>query len=135
MTTTYASPATTDKDRVRLLIGDTGPTSYHLTDEEILDLLAIAGSGEGVLYEASAQACRAIAGRRAPATYAFASGPVNLDRDPVFRAWMDLAATFERRAREQPAAERIGWEDVDLADVETMIGGSEYRRDPPEASP
>lgn len=46
MTFTYTPGATTDSDRVRLLIGDTdidAPENQRLENEEITDLLTIAG--------------------------------------------------------------------------------------------
>jgi hypothetical protein len=46
-------PATSDKDAVRFLIGDTGPDTFHFSDPEIEYLV----STQGNIYLAAAMAC------------------------------------------------------------------------------
>lgn len=56
MTWTYSDPSTYDRDKVRLLIGDTNTSDQQLSDEEIAFFL----TEEGSVYRAAAAAARSL---------------------------------------------------------------------------
>ena len=56
MTWTYSDPSTINRDKIRLLIGDTDTTDQQLSDEEIAFFL----TEEGSVYRAAAAAARAL---------------------------------------------------------------------------
>lgn len=53
MSNSYTDPNNTPKDAVRFFIGDTGPSSWHFSDEEIVYLL----DTQANLYMAAALLC------------------------------------------------------------------------------
>lgn len=93
---TYLGP-TSDRDRVRLLIGDTEATDPQLQDEEIAWLLAEAGN----VYGAAVAACEALAAKYARQVNRSVAGAGGLSVSAGDRAqhYRDLAETLQIRAR------------------------------------
>jgi hypothetical protein len=60
MTWSYDTSLSTDKDKVRLLIGDTDTTNQYISDEEIVAMLAFNNDD---VYETAAQIADSLAGR------------------------------------------------------------------------
>ena len=91
MTFTYVGPATSDRDKVRFLIQDTDSTNPHITDEEILWLLAEWADP----YDAAANAADVLAGRFAhKSNYSKSVGDLSLSEN-----FADQCAHFQELAR------------------------------------
>ena len=95
MAKTYTPGSGSDKDRVRLRLGDTFDGSMSLHDEEILDLLATYP-----FTEACAQAAEAIAGYYASRAEKWSEG--DQAEDFGDRAKKYLALAKEIRLTQQP---------------------------------
>lgn len=90
MAWTYNSNLTEDRDRVRLLIGDTISSDEQLQDGEIDYLLSV----EDGVYPAAANAARAIAARYARQIDK-AVGDLKLNAEKRFKHYMDLSVQLE----------------------------------------
>jgi hypothetical protein len=101
MAWSYALALATDKDKVRLLIGDTVAADPQLADEEITFLLA---QRNGDLYSAAADACDTL-----QAKYARQADTSNLSlsvsASQRAEAFATLAATLRVRALTMTGAE------------------------------
>lgn len=95
MTTDYISPDTSDKDAVRFLVGDTGPTDWYLQDEEITWALA----QQSTVHMAAAVCAEAIAGQLARLAD-LSLDDTSISYSQRHRHYMDLA----ERLRETPTS-------------------------------
>lgn len=89
----YDSSLPTDKDKLRLLIGDTDEADELLADAELTFLLGLGGN----LYQAAAEACRAIAGKLAR-NYEQLKTEANSVTDRSPERYLDLATRFDLQA-------------------------------------
>lgn len=103
MTWTYDATLPTDRDKLRMLIGDVDTSDQQLQNEALTLFL----TEEGSLYAAAAAACRAIAG-----TYArrvdFGNAGLSLAASQRVEHYTRLALTYERRSRAGAGAGGIG---------------------------
>jgi len=93
MTWTYDDPSANDRDKVRLLIGDTDQTDQLLSDEEITYLL----DEWGTVYLAAARAAKVIAAkfsRQADKSV----GDLRISLSQKAQMYMSLANDLERLA-------------------------------------
>jgi len=90
MSFSYDPTLATDKDKVRLFIGDTDSTQPLLQDEEIVSLLAMFGS----VAVASSTACKNIAAkfaRQADRT----TGDISVSYSQISKMYFDLSAEIK----------------------------------------
>lgn len=90
MAWTYDSSLPENRDKVRLLVGDTISTDQQLQDGEIDYLLTV----EAGVFTAAASAARAIAARYARQIDK-AVGDLKLNAEKRFKHYMDLSDTLE----------------------------------------
>lgn len=99
MTWTYDDPQTVDRDKVRLLIGDTCEDDQLLADEEIAFFIAEHGS----VYRAASEAARAIAALFAR-NVSRSIGGMQADFSAKFRQYRDLADKLRSMDENNPVA-------------------------------
>ena len=123
MTWTYTStdPGGTNKDWVRLKIGDTSSGDQLLQDEEITALLTDAGAKR----RAAVLACRSIGARFARRADK-GVGKLNIAASQAAKAYFDLALTLEREQAVSVAPYAGG---ISIADKEIDLSDSD-RVDP-----
>jgi hypothetical protein len=94
MTWTYNETLTSDRDRVRMLVGDVDRNDQQLADEALDWHL----TEEGGIYAAASAACRSLA-----ATYArrvdFGNSTLSLAASQRIAHYNTMAERYERRAR------------------------------------
>lgn len=89
----YDPTLPTDKDKLRLLIGDTNNADLLLQDTELTYLLTLGGN----IYQAAAEACRAIAGKLARDYASMKSEKLAVtDRTP--ERYLEMAGKFDKQA-------------------------------------
>lgn len=105
MAFTYTAGSGSNRDRVRLLLGDTSvakSTHQIFQDEEIDDLLAfVPESGDSTrqkVYRTAAAAARAIAASTARSAIAWRALERNVDRKQVPEHYRALAKEWEQQA-------------------------------------
>ena len=96
MATTYNTPATGDKDKIRLLIGDTGPSGkFIFQDSEIEDLLLVETAS---LYATAALACRVLATSAAKQAVAMSMPGVDLTATEISDKYLAMAQEYDAKA-------------------------------------
>lgn len=103
MTWTYNYALPTDRDKLRMLVGDTDAADHQLQNEA-MDLFL---TQEGSLYPAAAAACRALVGAYARRVDVGNAG-LSLAASQRVEHYTRLALTYERRARVGAGAGGIG---------------------------
>ena len=88
----------TDRDKVRLLIGDTDTNAQLFQDDELAWFLSEVSDD---IYKAGALAAESAAGKFARA-YDFETDGQSFKRGQMFKFWTDLAARLRSRARAIP---------------------------------
>jgi hypothetical protein len=93
LTTTYAGdPSASTKDRLRFMLGDTGPDRWQLTDEEIAAQLTLSAG----IFSAAADLAEALAARFAP------KGSISIEGLGIgsgqARYYLDLAKSYRAQA-------------------------------------
>lgn len=92
---TYQMPITTDRDRVRFLVGDTNVNRPLLDDGEIAYSLTL---GDNHLLRSAAHACDAIAAKFIRDKSVSVSG-ISITRNFSASEYKDLATEYRRRAK------------------------------------
>lgn len=129
----------TDRDKVRLTIGDTDVTAQLFQDDEIDYFLDLEGDN---ILKASAAACEAAATKFARA-YDFETDNQRFARSSMWKAFKDLGSSLRARAaglvigpdgsaligtvKTVDSTRVDGWSD-DIANQETMSSGITPRR-------
>lgn len=90
MTTTYDTALSTDKDRVRFVLGDTA-SPWMLSDEEISATVTRYGS----VTEGARNCCIAILGRLSRTGSSVSLGPFSTSKSDLVRHYQDLLTTLE----------------------------------------
>jgi len=85
--------ATSEKDQVRLLIGDTDSTDVLLQDEEINYFL----TAEGSVYAAAVAGCKSIAASLNRQPGEFWAGSVRISNSDRANEYLKMAETLQRR--------------------------------------
>ena len=96
MAWTYNTALTTDRDRLRLLVGDIDTTDQQLTDEALDFLLSTVTDGTTKLEATAAAACRALAAKYARRVD-FAQGDFSTSASQRAERYSALAAEFQAR--------------------------------------
>jgi hypothetical protein len=100
MSFTYTPGNAGNRDKLRLIIGDTGADDYIFENEE-LDLFL--SMEESDLYRSAAMACRSIATNRAKQAIAVRiMGDVSIDKTKIPRFYFDLADKYEKKELLEP---------------------------------
>jgi len=89
MAYTYTDPSTIDKDKIRLLVGDTDESDFYLHDGEITWLL----TDNGTINATASEACKAIAAKLARKVSQNVGG-VALQAQQRFEHYMQLADEY-----------------------------------------
>lgn len=100
MAFTYNTPALSDRDRLRLLVGDTKAERPIFEDAELDDLLAL----ETNLYATAALACRVMATDSAKRAVAMSAPGMTWGATEVSRRLMELADKYEAQAQSRTQA-------------------------------
>lgn len=114
-------PIETDKDRVRLLIGDTDEADPQLSDDELKNLIAYnkIENGDGDLVTnipaAAADACAAIAAKYSR-TFNFAEDGQRFDRAQRLSHYLALESSLRRRAG--GTSQALGAIDVESSEID-----------------
>ena len=118
MTWTYSGdPASSDRDEVRFLVGDTDTNDQLVTDEEI----AYAVANEGNNYLAAAEICRAIAAKFAKLVDK-SVGDLRIaynQRQQAYKDLMKMLTTRGNRSAATPYAGGISISDKDTVEDNT----------------
>lgn len=128
MGNTYSASnlATVDRDRLRLLIGDTNTTAgkFIFDDLEVDEFLR----QQSDLYSAAALACRSIVANQAKFAIAVTllGGGYQVDRTAISKRFLELAEKFEQRAEAEPFSARTQWEDGDATYIDSLSGRTRY---------
>lgn len=124
MSFTYTPGSAGNRDKLRLLIGDTSGDSYIFENEELDLALSIEGSN---VYQAAAMCCRSIATSRAKQAIAVKiMGDISIDKTKIPGFFMDLADKFEKRTQSEP----VVFTDSFLVDIDNLgIDRSERKDD------
>lgn len=105
LTWTYEDDLPTDKDKVRLLIGDTDTDDKLLTDAEVTYFITT----HGTLSRAAAEACRAIAAMFARKT-SRSVGSLQADFSAKHRQYLAMAESLDRNQQTEPVSPYLsGW--------------------------
>lgn len=108
MTWTFEGAISTDRYRVRLLIGDTDATDQLLSDEALAFLLsAVPPAGADLVVATAAAACRAIAARFARRVD-FDQGGLSIQASQRAARYSALAAELQSRVDAAVAAKAAG---------------------------
>ena len=111
---TYDDPSTSDRDAVRLLIGDTDENEWLLSDGEIAYFLTT----HGTVNRAAAEAAQAIAARFARKMRQ-SVGALSADFGQKYRQYLELARTLQKRDELAPVGPYAsGWVISDKEGVE-----------------
>lgn len=97
------------------MIGDTTEASALLTDEEITVFINLRPNS---LFEAAALALRSMAARKAIVAKLRKAGDYTEDSRSISKALLDLAATYDKLAQDDPA----------FADVEIIYNDFNYNQ-------
>jgi hypothetical protein len=92
---TYEADVSTDRDKIRILIGDTNTNEQLLADEEIA--FAVTNGGSNTLRQA-AYACDFIAAKVARRETTQISGSLVVARAP-YKNYIDMAKKYRRMAK------------------------------------
>ena len=126
MSWTYTDPNTSDRDKIRFLIGDTDSTDPLLSDEEIAFTLAEAG---GSVYQAGHDSCYAIAAKFSRMAQSKSVGDLSIsyaDRAAAYAAQAERL--LELGARREPPSVWVAPGSLLRADARTNAGsnGTEF---------
>lgn len=119
MTWTYVDPNTSDRDKIRFLIGDTDSSDPLLSDEEIAFTLSEAG---GSVYQAGHDSCYAIAAKFSRMATSKSVGDLSIsysDRAAAFAAQAERL--LELGARREPPSVWVSPDSLKRAD--DRVGG------------
>lgn len=119
MTWTYVDPNTSDRDKIRFLIGDTDSSDPLLSDEEIAFTLSEAG---GSVYQAGHDSCYAIAAKFSRMAASKSVGDLSIsysDRAAAFAAQAERL--LELGARREPPSVWVSPDSLRRADE--RVGG------------
>jgi len=95
MAWTYDATLSTDKDKVRYLVGDTNTDDQMIQDEEILGMIL----DNPNIYRAAAAVCRAVGARLSrELTLVGTAGSIALDAHQQAQSFFDLAAKYDAQA-------------------------------------
>lgn len=96
MTWTYADPSASEKDAVRLLIGDTDSSDQLVTDQEVEHAIATWGD----IYNAGSFLCEVIAAKFAREVTHSADG-LSYSASELFRHYSDLADRLAKTGKKR----------------------------------
>jgi hypothetical protein len=134
VTWTYEDPATSYRDAVRLLIGDTVTADQLLSDEELAALLTREGgvvatatpASVGVCFRAAAAAAEALAARYSRFT-SFSEGGHSESAGERVGAYQKLAESLRKRMAVYgvpwAGGLTVSWMEVDEADTDAVQPG------------
>lgn len=127
MAWTYSGdPATSDRDKVRFLIGDTDSTDQLLQDAEIAYVITEAG---GSIYQAAHDAAYAVASKFSRMATSKSVGDLSLSYSDRAKAFFDLAnELLELGARREPPTPWISPSNIVRASDKTLppSNGTEF---------
>jgi len=127
MAWTYSGdPASSDRDKVRFLIGDTDSTDQLLQDAEVLYVISEAG---GSIYQAAHDAAYAVASKFSRMATSKSVGDLSLSYSDRAKAFFDLAnELLELGARREPPTPWISPANVERATDKTLppSNGTEF---------
>lgn len=127
MAWTYSGdPATSDRDKVRFLIGDTDSTDQLLQDAEIAYVITEAG---GSIYQAAHDAAYAVASKFSRMATSKSVGDLSLSYSDRAKAFFDLAnELLELGARREPPTPWISPSNIVRASAKTLppSNGTEF---------
>jgi hypothetical protein len=127
MAWTYSGdPASSVKDQVRFLVGDTDSTDQLLQDAEILYVITEAGSS---VYQAAHDAAYAIASKFSRMATSKSVGDLSLSYSDRAKAYFELAnELLELGARREPPTPWVSPDNMKRASAKTMppSNGTEF---------
>lgn len=128
MSWSYDPELTEDKDRVRLLIGDTISTQQQFQDEELVWILSENGSS---IYAAAASACRMLAAKYSRQADKWV-GDLKILASQKARSYLALAESFDAKAGSQmwaiPSAGGVYVDEKEAAAADTSLVQPEFTR-------
>lgn len=127
MTATYNTTSPTDRDRLRLKIGDTN-TSHPIFEDEELDMI-LADDSEVLL--AAASACRIIAASASRQAVALSLPGVTISKTSIPDKFLAMADAFEKQAETGATADTANWYTNDAAFYDAITGRASVDLDTP----
>ena len=127
MTATYNTSSPTDRDRLRLKIGDTNMQFPIFTDLE-LDMFL---DDEPDVLLAAAACCRSIATSRARQAVMLTLPGVTISKTSIPATYSDMADAFEKQAVQRAAPTSVNVYTDDASTYDTMMGRTDADVDNP----
>lgn len=127
MTATYNTTSPTDRDRLRLKIGDTN-TSHPIFEDEELDMIL---DEDAEVLLAAASACRAIAASSAKQAVFLSMPGISISKISVPDKFLELARVFETQAETGATADTANWYTNDAAFYDAITGRASVDLDTP----
>jgi len=125
---TYDTRLTTNRDQVRLLVGDTLSTDQQFSDEEFDYLIASNGNG---LYRTAAAACRVLASRYSRYADKWV-GDLKILASQKSRNYLAMAESFDAKSGAQswavPTAGGVKVAEKEAAAADTSLVQPEFVR-------
>lgn len=112
----FTYDTTTDRGRVRLLVGDTDTAvaANQIFDDDEIDAFLSIASNE--VFSAAAQACRSIAANAGRSAIAWKANGASVDKKAIPTFFIELANRYEAEAKQGTPSEEIDSLDYRLGD-------------------